>query len=293
MIDILLMSLPVLGALGFIFQEECFGLLKKVGDLQYLVRRRYELHTPFWVYQFFYKEFTFMLSNPGDRLYDKLKNKWEIYDGVNWKTDQGSRSNTNNSTRDPLAAASRDCTCSRCNSIRALKPRQGAGASVSAECQPLEQLQGAVRAWRLWVLRDTDLVALTQSEHIWKPGENVDSHYRQGLGELNNVGGGFYGFSDYDEIQKQEPGYYAVVSKGGVSGFSDYAIGSILCTGRVKVGTKGVRAEKARPEYLVLTRSDDMNLRLMTTAEKYGMRLVTEDQARELRTGIVPYRESK
>lgn len=71
--------------------------------------------------------------------------------------------------------------------------------------------------------------------------------------------------------------------------FENYVIGSTLNYGRVVTATKGMRAEKAVPEYLVLSDNDDFNVRLLEVAEEYGMKLCSLEEAKAMPTGLMPY----
>lgn len=145
----------------------------------------------------------------------------------------------------------------------------------------IEKYDGAIRMWRIWKYGSYRLMALVQY-HVWEPGVNtaIDVSGAQG----------FYGFKDYHEINGQESGKLsAAMTRGPVSG--GYVVGSILCYGRVVVGTKGARAQYAIPEYLVAPYDADHAVGMFELAEYYKCQLISEEQAQNLTTGLVPYRK--
>lgn len=152
---------------------------------------------------------------------------------------------------------------------------------VPADCQ----YQGAVRQWRIWKYDAThassnSLKALTQS-HWWIPGVNTCQ-------TIQGANDGFYGFSDYDQFDSQEREKRNAAMRSGPG--SGYVLGSILCFGRIKVGQYGARAQYAIPEYLIAPEDADAALKLFEIAEFYGCKVVSDEQARGLKTGLVPYR---
>ena len=147
---------------------------------------------------------------------------------------------------------------------------------------PREKLEGAIRLWRYW-LHDSDTRSLfaTVRGTTWRPGVTV---MENGTPPKKKNAVGFHGFNSYDLIQEQESDSYKKARRG-----VGYVLGSVLCYGKMVIAAKGARAEFAIPEYFVLTDNDDWNLELLSTAEKYGMKPISEAQARELKTGLVPW----
>lgn len=131
---------------------------------------------------------------------------------------------------------------------------------------PIEnQYVGAVRQFRIWTSNGQNLTALVQS-HIWSPGVNTAL-------DISNGSGGFYGFNSLQELFKQEN-----VGGGRIAG-------TYLGYGRIKVGTLGARVQHAIPEYLV----DFGTMDLGPLGKLYNMKVISHDEAEELRTGVVPF----
>lgn len=172
---------------------------------------------------------------------------------------------------------------------------------------PVAKETGAYRAWRLWRLPEyaLDLKALTRTD-VWVPGENWIGPDPMNFG-MKHGSAGFYGLLDIKEIAKQEPELY-MAAKRGIEGWrelrvvrsarggwvpcfylSGWVVGSTLNYGRVHLAEKGLRSEKAVPECLVLSEDDDQNLRLLSLADKYKMKVVTLEEAKEMPTGLVEY----
>lgn len=151
---------------------------------------------------------------------------------------------------------------------------------------------GAVRAWRLWYgVPDPSggyrLRAWAQ-EHIWAAGVNTATG-AMGRGS----GHGFYGFNDYAHISTQEPTGYQQSRSGSISGPNTSGmaviVGSYLGWGHIAVATMGMRARYALPEYVVATGDFEKDSALLVTSDRYGMKMISEEQAKSLRTGLVPY----
>lgn len=157
---------------------------------------------------------------------------------------------------------------------------------------PLEnQYRGAVRGIRVWVLRDYKqdpprLGALTTG-HNWKPGWNDDPEYAAGGSR------GFYAFNSWDELYAQEPS--AVIQPARLADArSEYIIGTILCKGRMMACENGVRASSAKPEYLVIHTNDPIwKKKAEEISRHYGMPMIFPADVRELKMGLVPYKEEK
>lgn len=170
----------------------------------------------------------------------------------------------------------------------------------------LEKLPGAIRMYRTWRLfPDGSLKAMTQN-HVWKPGENVTL----ADGKDASADSGFYGFNSLAELKEQEEAWWEASQSGEPECRNDYdwrfstgpaeplywyVCGSILAYGHVKVSAKGGRCQKAVPEYIIEPAGSDpdFGMLVVNAAEKYGMKIVTVEQAEELRTGQVEYRKGK
>lgn len=186
------------------------------------------------------------------------------------------------------------------------------GANINADdtyAQPkklVREVAGAYRTWRLWKLTDYDGLTGIAHEHLWAPGENV---INDPLLRTRGWFSGFHGFFDPSEIKVQEPDKHLMALEGmstseymrhqGVSGPDTsadpfyrtcYVIGSALHYGKVRIAVKGVRSEKALPEYLILSGNEDFNLRLLSVAEKYRMKLVTLEEAYQIETGLIEWK---
>lgn len=171
----------------------------------------------------------------------------------------------------------------------------------------LDKLPGAIRMFRTWRLyADGSLKAMTQN-HIWVPGENVT---------LANGGdaspdSGFYGFNSLEELREQEEmwwewsqsgqpemkdGPYDIwgLPKPGPQGAGPawwYVCGTILAYGHVKASARGGRCQKAVPEYIIepADADPDFGMLVVNAAEKYGMKIISVQDAEEIKTGTVPY----
>ena len=159
---------------------------------------------------------------------------------------------------------------------------------------------GGVRAWRIWHCYNGKLFAIVQSK-VWKRGLNVADGYESS--------GGFYGFRNIREAEMQEPDSWTRFNSGqsledvhrlrpwtsdedaaaGRSPAVTVVIGSYIGWGRMKVGTRGMRAEYAVPEYILTPTDFDYAVKLLHVAENYRMTIITREQADALKTGIVPY----
>lgn len=156
-----------------------------------------------------------------------------------------------------------------------------------------DKYAGAVRAWRLWYAINSPSGELRlrawAHNHVWRPGVNTAT----GVMSLE-MAGGFYGFNDYNLIKAQEPGGYAAAmhtNSHGLWSTPSYpvVIGSYLGWGHIVVAEHGMRARNAKPEYVVLSGNFDWDQQLLTLADYYGMKAISEDQAKELKTGLVPF----
>lgn len=149
----------------------------------------------------------------------------------------------------------------------------------------MEKFDGAVRMFRFWHLVGTDLVAMTR-DHKWLPGANLATGFSEGL----HSQAGFYGFASLKEAPMQEESRWESFNNGTpITTGVDSVVGTFLAYGRVKVGTRGARAEYAVPEYILEPTDFNYATRLLTVADKYRMRMITREQADSLKTGVVPW----
>lgn len=144
-----------------------------------------------------------------------------------------------------------------------------------SDFQPIVEkthLEGGLRLWRKWRLSEEgELMALTQN-HVWISGENVVAGNSPGF--RNNFG--FYGY--YSPPFKRDEGMFERWNKG----HSNHCMGSTINYGKVVIAEHGARAEKAVPEYIVLSQNDDYNLRLLGVADKYNMKVCSYDEAMKM-----------
>lgn len=167
----------------------------------------------------------------------------------------------------------------------------------------LEKVDGAIRMFRTWRLyADGSLRAMTQ-DHIWKPGENVTL----ANGGDASADSGFYGFNSLEELKRQEENWWEWSQSGEPETNSTlfgsavwggkgepawwYVCGTILAYGHVKASATGGRCQKAVPEYIIEpTGADpDFGMLVVNAAEKYGMKIISVEDAHEIKTGVVPY----
>ncbi|OKI54563.1 hypothetical protein [Micromonospora sp. CB01531] len=165
----------------------------------------------------------------------------------------------------------------------------------------LDKLHGAIRMFRTWrLMPDGTLRAMTQ-EHTWEPGENVTLASGPNAGEDS----GFYGFSTLDELKKQEKDWWEKSQSGqprskairiprGGTGFVNeywYVCGTMLCYGHCKMSAKGGRVQKAIPEYIIEPDGSDpdFGMLVVNAAEKYGVRIVSVEQAENLENGVIEW----
>lgn len=145
--------------------------------------------------------------------------------------------------------------------------------------------EGGVRLFRIWKLNGDGkrLDAITQS-WSWAPGVNECNQ----VPSLTGGRSGFYGFNSCDQMRAQEnwgvpnnPHSYDIIG------------GTFIAHGRIVTAEMGARVEFARIESII--EPDGMEDKYLTilpsVAEHYGVRILTEGQAKELKIGIVPYRE--
>lgn len=142
-----------------------------------------------------------------------------------------------------------------------------------------EQYVGAMRLWRIWRTDGYSLFPLVFGYEGWLPGKNKCQ------APAGEDAIGFYGFSSLREMAVQERMFY----ESGIYHPSHYVVGSILAHGRIQVHAKGARAEYATPEYLVAEQGYAGHF--WAIAKEYNMKIITVEQAKDLKTGLVPYRE--
>lgn len=149
---------------------------------------------------------------------------------------------------------------------------------------PARKFSGAIRLFRLWrvtsepyvgaPLRLRSLVAAYE----WGKGLNrtVNDIREHGASAL---GLGFYGFKSYG----------ALLEQGEDSVYSDLVGGTILCWGKVVVAEQGARCEKAKIESLISPNEIEQAMKVLTIANDYGARVISEETAHNLVGGLVPY----
>jgi hypothetical protein len=162
---------------------------------------------------------------------------------------------------------------------------------IDIEKPPRQQYSGAVRLFRYWTITGNNELSAIFSNYRWQPGDNV--------AENTAPAPGFYGWNDLSHAEKESMWIKAIEgtltypyqSLDFIKGYDSwgYVLGTFLGHGVVKVHEKGARCAKALPEYIIESESMARNLVLLEIAEKYGMNIITLDQAKMLRTGIVPY----
>lgn len=163
----------------------------------------------------------------------------------------------------------------------------------------LEKVDGAIRMFRTWRLyANGGLRAMTQ-HHTWEPGENVTL----ASGGDASADSGFYGFNSLEELKEQENRWWEWSQSGepemlqewGIRGAGQpgwwYVCGTILAYGHFKASARGGRCQKAVPEYIIEpTGADpDFGMLVVNAADKYGMKIISVEDAHEIKTGVVPY----
>lgn len=167
-----------------------------------------------------------------------------------------------------------------------LKQRQ-----YEAHVESLDKLPGAIRLFRTWKLYPNGDLGAMVANHIWQPGENVSLND----GSTAKENSGFYGFSKFEELKRQERDWWDKSQFGTYdatfNGRYSYVCGTILGYGHCKVAEKGARVQKAVPEYIIEPNcaTMDFGMVVVNAAEKYGMRIVTLSQVEDLDLGIVRY----
>lgn len=165
----------------------------------------------------------------------------------------------------------------------------------------LPKLAGAVRMFRTWKLTASGDLKAMVANHTWKPGENVSL----ASGGDAKEDSGFYGFASLEELQRQERDWwdmsqagepnknpiYDIHGRGVPSGTHWYICGTTLNYGHVKISEKGGRSQKAVPEYIIEPDGSDpsFGMLVVNAADKYGMQIITAQDAEELETGLVSW----
>ncbi len=136
---------------------------------------------------------------------------------------------------------------------------------------PADTFNGMVyRGWRKWIPTDEGLESPVFNSR-WTPGWN---HALSGKG--------FYACDSIDTLMPQD-GACSDYRRGSV------VVGSVLAAGRAVRGTKGIRAQYVRPESFVLTGNVDHDTRLLGLAERFGMSVVSYEQAEQMPSGLIKY----
>jgi hypothetical protein len=147
----------------------------------------------------------------------------------------------------------------------------------------LRKLAGAYRGWRVWNRVDHELKAVV-ADYTWQPGWN-ETQYNPARDNKS----GFFLLMDVNvvmsEVVRDTTGIQGIFHSGNL------VLGSALAAGRMMRASKGVRAQKAKPEYIVMTGNLDLDADLLIVAEKYGMKPITLGDAMTLPKGIIPYEE--
>lgn len=139
---------------------------------------------------------------------------------------------------------------------------------------------GAYRGWRKWKIDGTELTGPVFNSTPWHPGLNHAVGYQPSRGRS----GGFYVCDSLSRLVG-EPNQ--LVGKQFWAGA--LVLGSVLLTGRVRVGERGARASQATPEYLILTGNTDIDIRLLSIADRYGMTPLSWDDAEGIPSGWVDH----
>lgn len=180
----------------------------------------------------------------------------------------------------------------------------------SCPITPGRPFSGVVRVWRLWKQRGGDLYPLISGKYgHWQPNDKgvIESHDIPTRGRAQ----GFYGFYSLETLYLQEARRVEIAmggescnslgltnaiwsmanaAAGDQTYMKDYTmvLGSFLAYGRLIKAKLGVRAQFAKPEFLMLPdQNQDYALELMTLADKYGMKPVTREQAEEMESGFL------
>lgn len=142
--------------------------------------------------------------------------------------------------------------------------------------------EGGVRLFRIWRLdKDGKRLNAITNEWSWEVGTNVCNQ----VPSITSSRSGFYGFNDCDQMRLQE--------QWGVNA-TQYGPGSIIggtfiAWGRIVTAEMGARVEYARIESII--EPDGMNdaylTILPTVATHYGIHIITEAQAKNLRVGLI------
>lgn len=163
---------------------------------------------------------------------------------------------------------------------------------------PDRVVNGGVRLWRMWRHYQGQLYPLTRKQP-WelKPDGTIECDDMPTRGSSS----GFYGFFELTEFRRQEAELVGLFRRGQTSTkiwpsandntkLFTYVLGSYIAWGTMVKAEKGARVRFAKPEYLILPDlNEDYAIELMTLADAYGMKPITIDQAKELKTGLIPW----
>lgn len=170
----------------------------------------------------------------------------------------------------------------------------------------LPKVEGAVRMFRTWELREDNRLEAMTNHYIWSPGQNAAD-----MSTEHHAG--FYGFGSLNELRRQEKTWWehsqsgkGHISERDIFTFSlygherpakpkFYVCGTILGYGHVKIAQHGGKAQYAVPEYIIEPEGcdPDFGLRIVNVAEKYDMKIISVKQAKRLKAGKVAWWKGK
>lgn len=162
--------------------------------------------------------------------------------------------------------------------------------ALDASLLPATKFSGAYRGWRKWNFEVLDL-GKGKRDYVlkglaykspWAPGWNDAQGYQPRRGSS----GGFYVVETLDQLVTQDG--------GGMNEFLTGATvyGTALLAGRLRRGSKGARATRAKAESLILTGDLDVDAMLLEVADKYGMKVFNSlGSGKSLPVGLIAYSE--
>lgn len=147
---------------------------------------------------------------------------------------------------------------------------------------PKPQYRGAIRAWRFWILSSNTLRSLV-ADYMWAPGASR---------AMARDSFGFYGFTSLTTLRENEQSSWQLVYNSvSAKRYRNYVVGSFLAYGKINLHEYGLRAEWAKPEYLLFSGDSDFDTTLLAVADRYGMKAISLGEAETLKDGLVPYYE--
>lgn len=176
------------------------------------------------------------------------------------------------------------CSCPLCSGTHLLNS-DGRVIPVKPELEKEHMYAGGIRLFRIWKLnadgKGLDAIARTWT---WSPGINKCDE----MPSISSSRSGFYGFNSCDQMRVQE--------QWGVPEDSDSLNiigGTFISWGRIVTAEMGARVEIARIESIIepAGMADKYLSILPSVADHYGIRIITEEQAKGLRIGLVPYQD--